>query len=789
LKVLIDTHCWLWLCADPGRFSADTLALLAEPATERLLSAASIWELVIKYNLKKLPLPLHPRDFVPSRLEVTQTDVLDISAAHSLRVADLEEHHRDPFDRMILAQALVEGAPILSVGGRRGMTAVERERRAVKERERQHSGIGDAREGGPAAAGVRCARGGGRRPLGASQRRVCGRARGPPRARWVDGRGGRAAGGARRSGGRRSSCLSRLRISEGEAASATSTIAGTSSSNDGALVQGAALTRRFAAGIPGLDGAGARAGGVDRGQRGRCRDPLPGAAALRPHGVRAARTRVSGLTFGVRPSDDRPLSRAREDSRAAYVQRETMIRSCSIALILLAALGCEEGRRASPCGNGVLDPGEVCDGTLLAGSGCESEGFGTGTLRCKSSCQAIDRSGCSGPASCGDGIVQAPEQCDGVDLGAQSCISLGRGAGELTCSTNCLDFVLSGCSPPDGGSRPPADAAGFDGPTVDAGRPTDAAIAADAEARPDAQPVNGGPAFGSIRPATLALTEGEQLAFEVVVTDPDGQADILAVNLRSADGTLIGPLTPIGQQTFAIQLTWRAMLALGPPGFLGSSTAELQVEALDRANHTVTLTVSLRLHCDALPNAGPCNGVCRSLDTATDCGACRARCGSSARCLRPGVCESESLNVDRGSCDSACQSGGGQCVRATIERVYGTDGPSTCGYVPNTSSIYPVRVTDQYCDCFGRFERTVGQTCSPVCAAANASCALGDPTGLHLDWVSVGSGTPGGRTFECEFNYDPFANAMPDLTNVGVGSIVNLPQYESLDCTCQGPPN
>jgi len=79
-----------------------------------MLSAASIWEMVIKYNLKKLPLPLHPRDFVPSRLETTQTKVLDISADHALRTADLPEHHRDPFDRIILAQALVEGAKVLS---------------------------------------------------------------------------------------------------------------------------------------------------------------------------------------------------------------------------------------------------------------------------------------------------------------------------------------------------------------------------------------------------------------------------------------------------------------------------------------------------------------------------------------------------------------------------------------------------------------------------------------------------------------------------------------------------
>jgi PIN domain nuclease of toxin-antitoxin system len=114
VRILIDTHCWLWLCASPERFSDATLARLADPRTERWLSSASIWEIVIKHQLGKLSLPVHPRDFVPSRLETTQTDVLEISAAHALRVADLPEHHRDPFDRMIVAQALVEGASLLT---------------------------------------------------------------------------------------------------------------------------------------------------------------------------------------------------------------------------------------------------------------------------------------------------------------------------------------------------------------------------------------------------------------------------------------------------------------------------------------------------------------------------------------------------------------------------------------------------------------------------------------------------------------------------------------------------
>ena len=114
MRILLDTHCWLWLCVSPERFSAKTIARLNDAATVRLLSAASVWEIVIKFQLGKLPLPVHPRDFVPSRLEITQTNVLEISAAHVLRIADLPNHHRDPFDRVIIAQAAVENLPVLT---------------------------------------------------------------------------------------------------------------------------------------------------------------------------------------------------------------------------------------------------------------------------------------------------------------------------------------------------------------------------------------------------------------------------------------------------------------------------------------------------------------------------------------------------------------------------------------------------------------------------------------------------------------------------------------------------
>jgi len=102
------------MSAHPEKLSRKTHALLMDSSTERLLSAASIWELATKYELGKIPLPVAPHDFVPSRLATTQTDTLSISAPHALRAGLLPPHHRDPFDRMIIAQALVEGLVVLT---------------------------------------------------------------------------------------------------------------------------------------------------------------------------------------------------------------------------------------------------------------------------------------------------------------------------------------------------------------------------------------------------------------------------------------------------------------------------------------------------------------------------------------------------------------------------------------------------------------------------------------------------------------------------------------------------
>ena len=114
MKVLLDTQCWLWLNTAPARISSHLREQLERPGTERFLSAASAWEIAIKFALGKLPLPEAPSSYVPKRLRDTRTSVVAISERHALHIAELPPHHRDPFDRLIIAQAQIERLRIVT---------------------------------------------------------------------------------------------------------------------------------------------------------------------------------------------------------------------------------------------------------------------------------------------------------------------------------------------------------------------------------------------------------------------------------------------------------------------------------------------------------------------------------------------------------------------------------------------------------------------------------------------------------------------------------------------------
>jgi PIN domain nuclease of toxin-antitoxin system len=114
MRVLVDTHVLIWAGLAPARIGKRAATLLADRSNEVFVSAASAWEIATKVRLGKLPgAEALERDFVDSVEEAGYT-LLPITTAHALRAGRLPGDHRDPFDRMIAAQALAEDIPILS---------------------------------------------------------------------------------------------------------------------------------------------------------------------------------------------------------------------------------------------------------------------------------------------------------------------------------------------------------------------------------------------------------------------------------------------------------------------------------------------------------------------------------------------------------------------------------------------------------------------------------------------------------------------------------------------------
>lgn len=118
MRLLLDTHCWLWQLAEPERLPEPLRALLSDRANEVYLSAASVWEIVVKAQLGKLTLPEPAEQYVPTRMQALGNLALPITQAHVLRIGSLPLHHKDPFDRVLVAQALVECLSLVTADAR-----------------------------------------------------------------------------------------------------------------------------------------------------------------------------------------------------------------------------------------------------------------------------------------------------------------------------------------------------------------------------------------------------------------------------------------------------------------------------------------------------------------------------------------------------------------------------------------------------------------------------------------------------------------------------------------------
>ena len=114
MKLLLDTQCWLWWFAEPDRLNEEAIDHIADERNELWFSVASIWEIGIKFSLGKLPLPEPVDSYIYNRMVQLGVQYLEIRAPHALQAAALPLHHRDPFDRMLIAQAQIEGMTLVS---------------------------------------------------------------------------------------------------------------------------------------------------------------------------------------------------------------------------------------------------------------------------------------------------------------------------------------------------------------------------------------------------------------------------------------------------------------------------------------------------------------------------------------------------------------------------------------------------------------------------------------------------------------------------------------------------
>lgn len=114
MRFLLDTHTFIWFVMGDPNLPKQLRTLIETIENERVVSIASLWEIAIKMNLGKLNMGATFEQLIPGQLIANRMDILPVSVVHLYQVAQLPLHHRDPFDRMLIAQCLAENLPVLS---------------------------------------------------------------------------------------------------------------------------------------------------------------------------------------------------------------------------------------------------------------------------------------------------------------------------------------------------------------------------------------------------------------------------------------------------------------------------------------------------------------------------------------------------------------------------------------------------------------------------------------------------------------------------------------------------
>ena len=126
MKIILDTHTFLWFVNDSPELS-NSAAELIESDVDLWISIASLWEISIKVNLNKLDLPDEFDRFIPHQIAINGIEILPINLQHLIALTKLPLHHRDPFDRILIAQAIAEDVPIISIDKKFDLYGVNRQ--------------------------------------------------------------------------------------------------------------------------------------------------------------------------------------------------------------------------------------------------------------------------------------------------------------------------------------------------------------------------------------------------------------------------------------------------------------------------------------------------------------------------------------------------------------------------------------------------------------------------------------------------------------------------------------
>ena len=114
MKLLLDTHVFIWWDSNPAKLSKKTLALCSDPGNTLFLSVVSVWEMQIKMQLGKMKLAFPLQDIIREQQKENGLQIIPVELAHVLSLQSLPAHHKDPFDRLLIAQARAESAVLVS---------------------------------------------------------------------------------------------------------------------------------------------------------------------------------------------------------------------------------------------------------------------------------------------------------------------------------------------------------------------------------------------------------------------------------------------------------------------------------------------------------------------------------------------------------------------------------------------------------------------------------------------------------------------------------------------------